>query len=319
MENSIPLVSIVCITYNHEPFISQCIEGFLMQKTNFKFEILINDDASTDKTQDIIKEYESKYPDIIKPIYQTENQYSKGVHPWFDILFPIAKGKYIALCDGDDYWTDPLKLQKQVDFLESNDKYSVCCHLYSELYDIELKERYSPYKYINKTVIEEYHSTPFVKFNRDDNLNTWLTQPLTAVFRRDIVFDIPCSYFQYFRDIHLFYYILSYGLGALLLIKSGIYRKHEGGIYSSVENKLKSKVKLMFEVYNDLFLLNKSDKCLFIKKLSYENIYFLLCYKFKDFLITLIQLFKETKFNTYFFNHLRKCLVLMVKLILKRN
>ena len=87
-----------------------------MQKTDFPFEILIHDDASTDGTADIIREYEAKYPDIIKPIYQTENQYSKGIKVSQVYQFPRAKGKYIALCEGDDYWTDPYKLQKQVDF-----------------------------------------------------------------------------------------------------------------------------------------------------------------------------------------------------------
>ena len=92
----------------------------MVQKTNFPIEILIHDDASTDGTADIIREYEAQYPDIIKPIYQTENQYSKGINPGFEFLFPRARGKYIALCEGDDYWTDTLKLQKQVEFLEGN-------------------------------------------------------------------------------------------------------------------------------------------------------------------------------------------------------
>ena len=119
------LVSVSCVTYNHSKYIRQCIDGFLMQKTNFAFEILIHDDASNDDTADIIREYEFKYPDKIKPIYQTENQYSKGISPTFKFNFPRAKGKYIALCEGDDYWTDPYKLQKQVDFLEANPEYGM--------------------------------------------------------------------------------------------------------------------------------------------------------------------------------------------------
>lgn len=96
-----------------------------MQKTNFKFEVLINDDASQDNTAAIIREYEEKYPDIIKPFYQTENQYTKHVRITFDILFAASKGKYIAICEGDDYWIDPLKLQKQVDALEAHPE----CHM----------------------------------------------------------------------------------------------------------------------------------------------------------------------------------------------
>jgi glycosyltransferase involved in cell wall biosynthesis len=120
------VISVCCITYNHKPYIRQCLDGFMMQKTNFLFEVLIHDDASTDGTADIIREYEQRYPEIIKPIYQTENQYSKGVKISITYNFPRAKGKYIALCEGDDYWTDTYKLQKQVDFLEKNPEYGMC-------------------------------------------------------------------------------------------------------------------------------------------------------------------------------------------------
>lgn len=117
----IPLVSISCITYNHEPYIMQTLDGFLMQKTRFPFEVLIHDDASTDRTADIIREYEKKFPKIIKPIYQKENQYSKGNRAILaSFVYPRAKGKYITLCEGDDYWIDENKLQKQVDFMEQN-------------------------------------------------------------------------------------------------------------------------------------------------------------------------------------------------------
>ena len=122
------VVSVLCTAYNHEKYIRSALDGFVNQKTNFRYEVLINDDASTDHTAAIIAEYEAKYPDIIKPVYQTENQYSKGVHIFQTILFPIAKGKYIAVCEGDDYWCDENKLQKQVDFLESHEGYAACVH-----------------------------------------------------------------------------------------------------------------------------------------------------------------------------------------------
>jgi glycosyltransferase involved in cell wall biosynthesis len=121
------LVSINCVTYNHENYISDAIDSFLKQKTKFKYEILIHDDASTDRTVEIIKEYQNKYPDIIKPIFQTENQYIKGVKVYL-INVDRAKGKYIANCDGDDFWTDPYKLQKQVDYMEKHPECSICVH-----------------------------------------------------------------------------------------------------------------------------------------------------------------------------------------------
>lgn len=124
---SVPLVSIDCLTYNHAPYVRKCLDGLLMQKTSFGYEILIHDDASTDGTQQIIQEYERLYPDIVKPIYQTENQYSKGVSMSATFNYSRAQGKYIAICEGDDYWADPYKLQKQVDFLESHPDYVMCC------------------------------------------------------------------------------------------------------------------------------------------------------------------------------------------------
>jgi len=132
------LVSIICCTYNHEDYIADAIESFLMQKTNFKYEILIHDDASTDKTTDIIKKYTKKYPDLIKPIYQIENQYSKGVKVDY-LNSKRALGKYIATCEGDDYWTDPYKLQKQIDYLESNAECVLCVHAAKKI-DITSKE-----------------------------------------------------------------------------------------------------------------------------------------------------------------------------------
>ncbi len=123
---NVHLVSICCITFNHEKYIGKTLEGFLMQKTNFSFEILIHDDASTDSTANVIREYEAKYPHIIKPIYQTENQFSKGIRSMYGVFnFPRASGKYIAMCEGDDYWIDENKLQSQADFLEQNEDYGL--------------------------------------------------------------------------------------------------------------------------------------------------------------------------------------------------
>lgn len=131
---STTLVSIICSTYNHELYISQCLDGFLMQKTTFSFEILVHDDASTDSTSEIIREYEQNHPQTIKPIYQTENQYSKKVDIFVKYQCSRAKGKYIAICEGDDYWIDPYKLQKQVDFLENCPEYAMV-YTSSKVYD----------------------------------------------------------------------------------------------------------------------------------------------------------------------------------------
>lgn len=121
-----PLVSVCCITYNHAQFIRKCLDGFLMQQTDFPIEILIHDDCSTDGTTEIIREYEAKYPNLIFPLYEEENQYQQGKAGEIDFYnYRRARGKYIAYCEGDDYWIDPLKLQKQVDFLESHKDYDL--------------------------------------------------------------------------------------------------------------------------------------------------------------------------------------------------
>jgi glycosyltransferase involved in cell wall biosynthesis len=123
-----PKVSVIMLTYNHENYICEAIEGCLEQKTNFPYEIIIHDDASTDNTAEIVNEYARNYPDLIFPIFQTENQFSKGLKITAKLLIPIARGKYIAFCEGDDFWTDPQKLQKQVSFLDNNPDFSICCH-----------------------------------------------------------------------------------------------------------------------------------------------------------------------------------------------
>ncbi|MDD2494720.1 MAG: glycosyltransferase, partial [Tissierellia bacterium] len=168
-----PIVSICCITYNQEKFIRDTIEGFLKQKTTFPIEILIHDDASTDKTAHIIREYEKKYPDIVKPIYQNDNKYSKGIPISFTYNFPRVKGKYIALCEGDDYWIDPLKLQKQVNFLEENEDYGLV-GTSNKIY-IEKKDIYI----IHKLKEAEYSFEDFVIANR--------ITTLTSCFRTDLL------------------------------------------------------------------------------------------------------------------------------------
>ena len=125
MSKDLPLLSIACVTYNHELYIRQCLDSFLMQKTNFLFEIVIGEDCSTDNTGSIVTEYARKYPEIIKARCNKKNI---GVQENSLLVFRDCTGKYIALCDGDDYWTDPYKLQKQVDFLEANKDFVICFH-----------------------------------------------------------------------------------------------------------------------------------------------------------------------------------------------
>ncbi len=123
------MVSVFCTTYNQKKYIAKCLESMVNQKTNFPYEIIVRDDASTDGTSDIVREFGAKYPDKIVPFIQPENLFQRGLeHISFEKMFRMSKGKYIAVCDGDDFWTDENKLQKQVDFMESHPDYSMCGH-----------------------------------------------------------------------------------------------------------------------------------------------------------------------------------------------
>lgn len=212
MDDNKILVSIKCAVYNHEPYLRQCLDGFVMQKTNFRFEAIVHDDASTDGSAAIIREYAEKYPDIIKPIYETENQYSKHDGSVVRIMNAACKGKYIAMCEGDDYWIDPFKLQKQVDFLESHPNISYVFTnrlIYTEKTGKTILQRYKRKLYTTKDVLAGFnsglqsacfrHECIIDKFKPDyigingDRLNPYLSsldgdftclEDVTAVYRK---------------------------------------------------------------------------------------------------------------------------------------
>jgi glycosyltransferase involved in cell wall biosynthesis len=217
----IPLVSILCDTYNHENYIKEALEGFLSQKTTFAFEIIVHDDASTDQTAAILKEFADRYPLIIKPIIQKENLYSKKVNFWSDITFPKAQGKYIALCEGDDYWIDEFKLQKQVDFLENNDDFVISWT------DFVTKKG-------EVMVSNEFNTTLPGNYTIDfDNLFTpYCTYTLTCVFRKSAVAPQDYKKFRYSKDNTLYALALCHGKGVYMNFQAAVYRWHAGGIYS---------------------------------------------------------------------------------------
>lgn len=271
--NTTPIVSICCVTYNHSEYIKDAIEGFLKQKTAFPIEIIIHDDASTDNTQEIINHYKKTYPELIFPIFQKENQYSKGLKPWPNFVFPRARGKYIALCEGDDYWTDPYKLQKQVDFLEENENIVLCGTNYRTLTDgiIENRIRTKTNQILNKEILLASNEVP----------------TLTAVFRRP-PFKITIPKNIPYSDWYLWVYLTHKSNSKFALISeiSATQNIHKKGVFSSINNRsqlivnaillkeafsklLKHKNK---ELLNDLFLSywnlkrNPSDYISFISK-----------------------------------------------------
>lgn len=135
-----PLVSVCCITYNHERYIAQAIEGFLMQKTNFPYEVVIGEDCSTDTTRETVYEYAAKHPQAIRVVTSERNvgARSNGIR-----TRSAARGRYVALCEGDDYWTNPLKLQKQVDFLQKHPECTVCFHNAEMIYEDQRQESHN--------------------------------------------------------------------------------------------------------------------------------------------------------------------------------
>jgi len=226
-----PLVSISCITYNHKNSIRECLDGFLMQKTTFPFEIIIHDDCSTDGTREIIKEYASKYPRIVFPKFQSENQYSKGIRAMmFRFNFPRCRGKYIAMCEGDDFWSDPNKLQKQVDFLEKNDDFSICFHnlkIYNEIdattNKVTCKNQKSVLDIIDLATRGNFIYTPSVVFKMpEDGLPSWFI-------------DLPIGDYP----LHLF----NAQFGKIKYIDEvmGVYRIHAGGTWGRMPKEIVTK------------------------------------------------------------------------------
>ncbi len=121
-------VSVLCTAFNHEPYLRETLQGFVSQKTDFPFEVLVNDDASSDGSAAVIREFAALYPDVIRPFLQEKNLYSQGINIYDAVLYPAARGEYFALCEGDDCWIDPAKLQRQVNFLDAHPDYSACVH-----------------------------------------------------------------------------------------------------------------------------------------------------------------------------------------------
>lgn len=224
MKNDV-MVSISCITFNQVNYIRDALNSFLEQKVNFCFEILVHDDASTDGTKEIVQEYATKYPDIIKPLFEAENQWVKGRRGSVIFNFPRAKGKYIALCEGDDYWTDPLKLQKQVDFLENNDEYVLCFHKTRVIYEGNPdREMWVP----SIALSSDYPMQNILSSN--------LIQTSSVIFRNCIK-EFPVGFFALPMGDWPLYILLS-NLGKFYFMEDvmSVYRNHSNGVWNSKRN-----------------------------------------------------------------------------------
>lgn len=271
-DNSL-MVSIQCLVYNHEPYLRQCLDGIVMQKTNFRFEAIVHDDCSTDGSRKIIEEYAAKYPDIIKPIYETENQYSKKDGSLRRIIYDHIKGNYIAICEGDDYWIDSHKLQKQVVVLEENHEYSFC---------------YTGFINVNENGHEicrpDYEHLMEKSYSGDiliDLLGGNFIMTCTTCFRRDVIMSelnasVPCKY-----DYSLFLTASVLGKAYYISSKTAAYRKTPTGAMATRKNEIEDmflRTQIFFyegiasgKMLSDKRRLTHSMKTFIVKRCLYDD------------------------------------------------
>ena len=264
-----PLCSFLCITYNHAPYIEECLRGFLEQETSFPFEILIHDDCSTDGTDEIIKAYAAKYPKIIKPLYEEENQYSKGDEgsPFFGIMHKMA-AKYIAFCEGDDYWDDPKKIETQVRFLESNPDFVLCyhrCHTIDSSGIVENDDG-SLHRDASPRALQRLEVLVPTRTACYRNVVDYLEPNLLSCFRKILN-----------GDTFLWTLLGQHG-GAKYIadIRPAYYRLHAGGVWSSLSSPLQFRIhaKSFFYMSEYHYKCGNEELSSFLLCLSLQNLCF---------------------------------------------
>lgn len=278
-----PLVSVSVSTYNQDAYIKQCLDSILNQKTSFPIEIIVGEDESSDNTRRICQSYAEQNQDKIRLFLRDRKEshyiYLDGHVQRYNGIWcrMSARGKYIAICEGDDYWTDSLKLQKQVDFMEMHPEVPFCCHRFQILE----QERGR----IRKEYAHKYYGKGDLLIDIPLFSKVWITQPLTALIRKDALerafHDIEEKGYPEHRDVYLFYSLLKQGNGVSLNQNMGIYRLHEGGISGTDWRK---KFPKSYEMYKAISSKNPEDVCikrklvrqiigilLFNKELSYRE------------------------------------------------
>ena len=253
-------VAVKCFTYNHASFIKDAMDGFCMQETGFPYICIIVDDASTDGEQEVIRQYLSAHFELenegtrneeTDDYRQTFARHKTNPNCFFAVLFLkynhygknlpkapylrqwVENVPYLAFCEGDDYWTDPSKLQKQVGFLEKHGEYVICSHDYICFYQQD-------HRMATRSTYADLWTQgkpEFVEYSLDDYFERWWTHPLTCVYRNCAYLDqMPRHKYENFRDDIYFYYVLREGKGALLPDLMGIYRVHGAGVWSTYDS-----------------------------------------------------------------------------------
>lgn len=245
-----PLVSVSMVTYNHQNYIAQAIESVLEQKTAFVVELVIGEDCSPDDTREICLNYKEKYPDRIKLVFQEKNVGSR--QNAIDTL-NACTGKYIAICDGDDYWTDKNKLQKQVDFLERNPDFALCCHR-AQVRNETKKTLTTPKAYTKS------------EFTQADIANHNLVQTVTEIFHREILDNLPKKFYSSISSDY-FLNMTASSLGKVKYFPDvmAVYRQHGGGIWTSI-TKISGLQATLNVLYSFLKTELSDDVCYNLKK-----------------------------------------------------
>jgi glycosyltransferase involved in cell wall biosynthesis len=291
-----PIISICCIAYNHEEYIAEALDSILMQETNFAFEIIVRDDASTDNTADIIRKYEAKYSKIIKPIYEKENGYQKGIKP-VPATCEKAVGEYIALCEGDDYWTDKKKLQKQLDKMRLFPDCNISFHPAEEVINNK-KTGVIFSKNANK---DQLFLTPDVILGEGHFCPT-----ASLIFKRDIITNLPKSLYKTKGATDYIIQIMGSINGGALYINEtmSIYRREHPGSWSVINLKTNDSSKYNQNKVNTYLASNESiilmNNCLnmiyndeFMEKISKNflllSFYYLECKMYEKFNLSIME------------------------------
>ena len=257
--NQDPKVSVCMITYGHEKFIEQAINGVLMQECYFEVELIIANDCSPDKTDEVVKNILENHPRASWIKYTKHNE-NLGMMPNFIFALQQCKGEFIAVCEGDDYWTDPLKLQKQVDFMDHNSEYAICWTKFSIVDESEKSQ------FVQEPVwVEQLNERNNVDLDLHSIFTPYCTYTLTVLFRRQSLDISLFNKLKYAKDNSLYAICLGKGKGALLNFYSSVYRLHQGGVYSSVSKFSKN-------YYSYLNLNEIVEKIPYCNNLNIRNI-----------------------------------------------
>jgi glycosyltransferase involved in cell wall biosynthesis len=289
MENK-PMVSVSMITYGHENYIAQAIEGVLMQECDFEIELILANDCSPDNTDAIVQGFLKNHPrgSCIKYIKHDKNI---GMMSNGNFAAKQCKGKYIAICEGDDYWTDPLKLQKQVDFLEGNPDYSMCCGGYISNNVISKEQKTH---IINRSASDIGNQCGFT-FTLNDTRKLWITKTLTSMFRKSALDFAVLDKYKHLRDVHLFYHLLVGKKGFYFKSVFGLYNIHLGGLNSMQQGQVNINAAYLY--YTELHYFNR-DK--FTREMAFK---------------ASIVLFNFDMHNNYLANNFNKRIKLLKELV----